>query len=43
LRFAQIELRLDGLGRRLDGFQWRMTSLVVVMWITTILAILLKH
>ena len=42
-RFGQVELCLDGLGRRLDGFQWRMTSLIVVTWVTTMVAILLKH
>jgi hypothetical protein len=26
-----------------DGLQWRMTSLIVVTWITTLLAILLRH
>ncbi len=42
-RFAQVEVRLDGLGRRLGGFQRRMTSLILVTWVTTMLAILLKH
>jgi len=42
-RFAQVDLRLDGLGQKVDGLQWRMTALIVATWITTILAVLLRH
>ncbi len=49
-RFAQVDARFDGVDRRFDGvdrkidnLQWRMTSLIVGTWITTILAIILRH
>lgn len=42
-RFAQVDSRLDGLDRKVDGLHWRMTSLIVGTWLTTILAIILHH
>jgi hypothetical protein len=42
-RFGQSESRFDSLGQKVDGLQWRLTSLIVVTWITTILAVLLRH
>jgi hypothetical protein len=46
-RFAQVDARLDALNNKFDdrigGLQWRMTSLIVGTWITTILAVLLRH
>ncbi|MGB6522238.1 MAG: hypothetical protein WBE83_10735 [Candidatus Cybelea sp.] len=42
-RFSQIDGRIDDLGKKVDGLRWRMTSLIVVTWITTILAVLIKH
>ena len=42
-RFGQVETRLDTLGQKVDGLQWRLTSLIVVTWITTILAVILRH
>jgi hypothetical protein len=42
-RFAHVESRLDTLGQKVDGLQWRMTSLILVTWITTILTMLLRH
>jgi len=46
-RFAQVDSRLDALGqrfdRKFDGLQWRMTSLIVGTWVTTILTVLLHH
>ena len=42
-RFGQVETRLDTLGQKVDGLQWRLTSLIVVTWITTILAVMLRH
>lgn len=38
---AKIDGIRDELGRRLDGMQWRMTSLIVGTWITVMLAIFL--
>jgi len=35
--------QVDGLDRKLDGLQWRRTSVIVAMWITTMLTILLRH
>jgi hypothetical protein len=42
-RFAHVESRLDTLGQKVDGLQWRMTSLILVTWITTMLTMLLRH
>jgi tetrahydromethanopterin S-methyltransferase subunit G len=46
-RFAQIDARLDALNDKIDdrfgGLQWRMTSLIIGTWITTILVVLLHH
>jgi flagellar capping protein FliD len=42
-RFAQVDSRLNSLGQKVDGLQCRFTSLIVVTWITTILAVLLRH
>ncbi|MFY9630387.1 MAG: hypothetical protein WAJ94_02120 [Candidatus Cybelea sp.] len=42
-RFAQVDERLQRLGQKVDGLQWQMTSLIVVTWVTTILAVLLHH
>jgi hypothetical protein len=46
-RFARVDARLDALNNKIDdrfgGLQWRMTSLIVGTWITTILAVLLHH
>ena len=42
-RFAQVDLRLDGLGQKVDGLQWRMTALIVATWITVMLAIFFHH
>lgn len=52
--FARVDARLDRLQSRLDIFdskvnlkfdslQWRMTSLIVGAWLSTIATILLKH
>ncbi len=41
--YQQIELRLDGLGTTAGRYSVAVTSLIVVTWITTILAILLKR
>lgn len=38
---AKIDGIRDELGRRLDGLQWRMMSLIVGTWITVMLAIFL--
>ena len=35
-RFTQIDGRIDDLGKKVNGLQWRMTSLIVVTWISTI-------
>ena len=42
-RFAQVDARFNGVDRKIDGLQWRMTSLIVGTWITTILAVILHH
>jgi hypothetical protein len=42
-RFAQVDVRFDGVDRKIDSLQWRMTSLIVGTWITTILAVILRH
>jgi hypothetical protein len=42
-RFGQVERRLDSLGQKVDALQWRLTSLIVVTWITTVLAVVLRH
>lgn len=42
-RFGQMDSRFVVLERKVDNLQWRMTSLILVTWITTMLAILFKH
>jgi hypothetical protein len=42
-RFSQVDARLDSIDRKIDGLQWRMTSPIVVTWLTAMLAILFKH
>jgi hypothetical protein len=45
--FARVDARIDALDQKLDrkfdGLQWRMTSLILATWITTIVAVLFKH
>lgn len=42
-RFGQVDSRLDQIGQKVDGLQWRMTSLIVATWVTTMIAFLLTH
>jgi hypothetical protein len=42
-RFAHLEARMDALAQKFDSLQWRMTSLILVTWVTTMLAIFFKH
>lgn len=42
-RFSQVDTNFQTLNQKVDTLQWRLTSLVVVTWITTILAVLLHR
>ena len=42
-RFVQIEDRIGHLEFKMDALQWRLTSLILVTWVTTMLAIFFKQ
>ena len=42
-KFDAIDGRFNDVYARFDSLQWRMTSLIVVTWVTTMATILFKH
>ena len=42
-RFGDVDSRLGRLEQKTDALQWRMTSLILVTWVSTMLAILFRH
>ena len=42
-RFAQVDTRLAALEKKVDGLGWKLVTLIVGTWITTMLAVLFHH
>lgn len=42
-RFNAVDVRFAATDSKIDGLQWRMTSLILGSWVTLIAAILLHH
>ena len=42
-RFAHVEDRIGRLELKTDALQWRLTSLILATWVTTMLAIFFRH
>lgn len=42
-RFSDVDARFGRLEQKTDALQWRLTSLILVTWVSTMLAIFFRH